>query len=253
MRKLVPIVTAVGPDEYLGNMRASALHGFPLLKPVKKFSDETLTLACYGPSLKDTWMHVKHPLMTVSGAHDFLISGGIVPDYHVECDPREHKTTFTQNAHPGVEYLMGSCSHPKAWDNLKGKKVTLWHVHGFEETNQWVMGQGQEKALVGGGSTAGLRALEVAAKLGYRKFAIHGMDCSYGPSRHAGDHPNEVERAIDIKVNGREFKTSPQLYEAAREFMEIVLKIRADISVTMYGDGLLQELLKTAKQLRKAA
>jgi hypothetical protein len=253
MRRLVPIVTAVGPDEYLGNMRASTLRGYPLLKPSRKFKDATLTIACYGPSLIDTWTRVRHPLMTVSGAHDFLINGGIFPDYHVECDPREHKATFTKNAQPGVEYLMASCCHPKVWENVKGKNVTLWHLYGFDETNKWVKEQGEEDSLVGGGSTVGLRALEVAAKIGYRKFAIHGMDCSYGASRHAGGHPNETEREIEVKVNGKPFRTSPQLYEAAREFVELVLRIKADISVTMYGEGLLQELLKTAKQLRRAA
>jgi hypothetical protein len=253
MRKLIPIVPVLDPSERLGNMRVAALQGFPLIKWAKKFNSDTLTLACYGPSLRDTWTQIKSPLMTVSGAHDFLIEGGMVPTYHVEVDAREHKVEFTKNAHPEVEYLMASWCNPKAWENLKGKKVTLWHVYGEKEILDHVKAQKEEKALIGGGSTAGLRALEVAAALGYRKFAIHGMDCSYGASRHAGSHPNETERVIEVKVNGRAFQTSPQLYEAAREFMEIILKVMADISVTMYGDGLLQELLKTAKQLRKAA
>jgi hypothetical protein len=251
MRRLVPTLPAIGPGEYMDNMQASVAHGFPMLKPAKRFKEATLTLACYGPSLIDTWTHVAHPLMTVSGAHDFLISGGITPDYHVECDPREHKAKFVENAKDGVEYLIASCCHHKMFENLKARNVTLWHGYGFDEPNAWVKERGEE--LIGGGSTAGLRALEVAGKLGYRKFAIHGMDCSYAEAKHAGAHPNETERVIEIKVNGRSFKTSPQLYESAREFVELVLKLRADIQVTMYGDGLLQELLKTAKQLRKAA
>jgi len=253
VRRLVPTLPAAGPEEYLRNMGVAAEKCFPLLKPAKHFNDAVLTLACYGPSLKRTWTAVRHPLMTVSGAHDFLIGGGINPDHHVECDPREHKARFVQNSIAGVEYLIASCCHPRMWEHLKGRNVTLWHLYGFDEANDWVKARGEGAALVGGGSTAGLRALEVAAKLGYRKFAIHGMDCSYDVERHAGAHPNETERVIDVTVNGRAFKTSPQLYESAREFVEIVLKLKADIQVAMYGDGLLQELLKTAKQLRKAA
>jgi hypothetical protein len=254
VRKLVPIVAALDPSERLGNMRVCALKGLPLIKRAKKFKDAVLSLACFGPSLKRTWTHAGHPLMTVSGAHDFMISGGIFPDYHVECDPREHKTLFTKNAVEGVEYLMASWCHPSVWDNLKDRNVTVWHPAGEQPIFDYVLGLKEEDAMVGGGSTVGLRALEVACAMGYRRFAIHGMDCSYeGSERHAGFHPNETERVIQIKVNGREFLTSPQMYEAAREFVEIILKFKADIEVMLYGDGLLQELMRTAKTLRRAA
>jgi uncharacterized Rossmann fold enzyme len=253
MRKLVPVIPALSIDERLGNMRASALHDFPRLKKLRPFRQDWLTLACFGPSLKRTWTKVTHPLMTVSGAHDFLISGGVVPDYHVECDPREHKTTFTKNSHEGVHYLMASVCHPSVWGNLQGKRVTVWHVYGEKEINDWIEGQKEVASLAAGGSTVGLRAMEVAGILGFRKLVIHGMDCSYETTKHAGEHPNETEREIELKLNGRIFKTSPQLYESAREFVELILKHRADIEVRMCGDGLLPELLKTCKELRKAA
>lgn len=253
MRKLVPVVAALDPSERLGNMRVCALKGLPLLKRGKQLPT-VLTLACFGPSLKKTWTHVGSPLMTVSGAHDFLIAGGFTPDYHVECDPRPHKTEFTKNAVEGVEYLMASWCHPTVWANLNGKNVTVWHPAGERAIYDFVQAQKELGAMVGGGSTVGLRALEVGAALGYRRFAIHGMDCSYeGATRHAGFHPNETERVIEVRVNGREFTTSPQMYEAAREFVELFLKVRADLEVMLYGDGLLQELVKTAKQLKRAA
>lgn len=234
-------------------MRACALHDFPRLKKLRPMRTDWVTLACYGPSLRRTWTQIKHPLMTVSGAHDFLISGGIVPDYHVECDPREHKTEFTRNAQDGVHYYMASVCHPSVWSNLKGKRVSVWHVYGEPELNEWIEQQGEKLAMAGGGSTVGLRAMEVAGLLGFRKYIIHGMDCSYEVARHAGSHPNETEREITVKVNGKEFRTSPQLYESAREFVELFLKHRCDIEVQMAGDGLLPELLKTCKQLRRAA
>lgn len=253
MRQIIPIIPAMTPEERLGNMRVCALQGLPLLRRKGRFTDAALTLACYGPSLADTWTKVAHPVMTVSGAHDFLVSGGITPDYHVEVDARAHKVEFTKNAQEGVEYLMASWCHPAVWENLRGKNVTVWHPYGEQEIQDYVKSIGEEKATVGGGSTAGLRALEVAAALGYRRFAIHGMDCSYRDSRHAGSHPNESERVIEVKVNGMAFQTSPQLYESAREFVELIFKHKLDISVALYGDGLLQELMKTAKTLRKAA
>ena len=52
------------------------------------------SIVCYGPSLIDTWEDIKlekeagNFIVTVSGAHDFLIERGIIPDVHIECDPR---------------------------------------------------------------------------------------------------------------------------------------------------------------------
>ena len=43
-----------------------AMH-LPLLKKKGKFNDRRMTIACYGPSLADTWRQLKHPIMTVSG------------------------------------------------------------------------------------------------------------------------------------------------------------------------------------------
>jgi hypothetical protein len=51
---------------------AKSMH-LPLLKKKGKFNDRRMTIACYGPSLADTWRQLKHPIMTVSGAHDYLV------------------------------------------------------------------------------------------------------------------------------------------------------------------------------------
>jgi hypothetical protein len=57
---------------------AKAMH-LPLLKKKSKFNDRRMTIACYGPSLEDTWRQLKHPIMTVSGAHDYLVEKGRYP------------------------------------------------------------------------------------------------------------------------------------------------------------------------------
>ena len=67
-----------------------SLH-LPLLKKRDKFNDRWVSIVCYGPSLLDTWKTIKRPMVTVSGAHDFLVDKGITPDWHIDCDPREHK------------------------------------------------------------------------------------------------------------------------------------------------------------------
>ena len=60
--------------------------------------DVRAIIACYGPSLTDHIPRLVEEalegpsnIISVSGAHDFLIGRGITPHYHVECDPRPHK------------------------------------------------------------------------------------------------------------------------------------------------------------------
>lgn len=226
---------------------------FPRLKKRGRFSDRRISIACYGPSLKETWKDIKGPVMTVSGAHDFLQGKGVIPDWHVDCDPRPHKAEMvTPNGQ--TRYLMASVCHPDWWAKLKGRKVTLWHlINGDDlQTVAWVYhhdpkGHG---SLIGGGSTVGMRAMNVAAALGFRRFDIYGMDGSYTDDLHAGPHGGKRQQESLVRVGSRQFKTTPQLLQSARE-MEDFLQTY-DAEVTFHGDGLIQEMSR-AIQLRKAA
>ena len=84
----------------------------PLLKKKPKFNDRWVSIVCYGPSLADTWKHIKRPIVTVSGAHDFLVSKGINTDWHVDCDPREHKARMLKKPQKATKYLLASVCHP---------------------------------------------------------------------------------------------------------------------------------------------
>lgn len=233
---------------------ALALERFPLIKKHPKFNSRRMSLVCYGPSLLDTWRSIEHPIMTVSGAHDFLVERGIIPDFHVDCDPREHKAAMLRQPTNATKYLMASCCHPNFWNTLKNKRVKLWHlINGNDlETVAWVADKNPEGygAMLGGGSTVGMRAMEVAAHIGFRRFAVHGMDCSHTEARHAGEHFGKRQLEEMVSVNGRKFKTTPQMLQAAREMEEFIQTKDADLE--FYGDGLMQEAAKALK-LRKAA
>lgn len=223
----------------------------PRLKKERRRKD-VLTIACYGPSLAHTWTQAKHPLLTVSGAHDFLIEGGIVPDYHVDIDPREHKSKFVENPHPDVRYLMASVCNPQTWENLLGRKVEIWHLIDGQETKDWCDKNDPTAIALGGGTTVGERALGVGAMLGFRRFEIHGMDCSFAKSgRHAGEHYNLDKEELFVKVNGEIFHTTGQLATAARDMLHFI--VSHDIEVKFMGYGLMQALAKEAKSFRRAA
>lgn len=252
-----PMAGVVSNKQRSRHVQKAMETGYSTLTHRGSFHEDRLSLVCYGPSLKDTWQDLKHPIMTVSGAHDFLISKGIVPDYHVECDPRPHKVQFLKKPHHDVHYMIASCVDPEVWECLKGYKVTLWHLHNGPDSVPGIREHDPEGQLVGGGTTVGLRAFEIAGYLGFRKFDIHGMDCSYSDEgeRHAGIHYGKEQGRFEICVgdNPKKFITSPQMKESAEEFMSILAPKKftengktvwkkLNLDVEMYGEGLLQTM-----------
>ena len=228
---------------------AQAIGLFPMLQKRGTFLPRRASIACFGPSLADTWQKLRRPIITVSGAHDYLVERGIVPDYHVDCDPRPHKPEMLRKPQEATTYLMASVCHPLFWEALQGRSVRLWHlINGDDlETVAWVAQNHPAgmKSMIGGGSSVGMRAMNVAAALGYRKFDIHGMDCSFTENRHAGAHTGGQQVETLVKAGDRTFKTTKQMLQAAIE-MEHFLQ-QQDAEVRFYGDGLMQE---TAKILR---
>lgn len=233
------------------HVQMSQAHG-QMLKKRPKFNDKWASIVCYGPSLADTWKLIKRPIVTVSGAHDYLVRRGIVPDFHVDCDPREHKARMLQNPQTKTIYLMATVCHPKYWEVLKGHKVRLWHlINGDDlQTVAWVMQNHPEGAnsMIGGGSSVGQRAMNVMAALGYRRFNIHGMDCSFTTDRHAGAHLGKEQAKIFVKAGNRVFQTTKQMLQAAIEMEQFITT--QDAEVAFFGDGLMQE---TALQLKEMA
>tara|TARA_R110000868_G_scaffold176513_3_gene414237 strand:- start:8889 stop:9641 length:753 start_codon:yes stop_codon:yes gene_type:complete len=235
---------------------AKAVKLFPMMKKraLDGFSDRRLSIVCYGPSLNDTWLDIRGPMMTVSGAHDYLSMRGCIPQWHVECDPREHKAIMLKRPSRATKYLMASCCHPKFWETLKGHDVRLWHlINGNDlETPLWVKENHLEgiDCMIGGGSTVGMRALEIAAAIGFRRFNIYGMDCSFTDRHHAGDHTGKRQAEITVTVGGKRFTTSPQMLQASQEMAEFILTM--DAEVTMHGEGLMQETARLINE-RKAA
>ena len=217
---------------------------------------------CYGPSLQDTWQMAldekrfieNSDIVSVSGAHDFLIQKGLIPKYHIECDPRRHKGDMIGSRHPKVEYLMASVCHPKVVKKVKGKNLTLWHMNEGDPSLQ-ILDLEPNSILVPGGGSVGLRAIALLYILGYRRFLIHGMDCSYRDGEtHAGKHTGKKAQTVEVRcTDGRKFITAPVLISYKRYFDDIRRSFVGDadkdpskIEVILRGDGLLQHWLKVA-------
>lgn len=229
---------------------------FPVAQRTTKPNAGRISIVCYGPSLRSTWNKIPRPMITVSGAHDFMVEREIFPDFHVECDPREHKVRMLERPQRGVTYLMASCCHPSWWPKLEPYRVKLWHLingNGLE-TLDWLKQHDPEHVddAIGGGSTVGMRAMNVAAVLmGYRKFDVFGMDGSYETDRHAGTHTGDRQIPVWVTGGGGRFRTTPQLAHQAVEMRRFLESIDAEVS--FYGSGLIPSMAKVIENRKRAA
>lgn len=233
--------------------------------------DKRVCIVGYGPSLKETWRNIVleqkaigATVVSVSGAHDFLIERGVIPDIHIEVDPREHKAFFTRNPHPKVRYWIASCCHPKLIDNLVDKKaeVALWHIYNNEIDFKLVDADGPDPDgwLIAGGSGVGCRAINVMFTRGFRSFSLYGMDCSFSPedgTQHAGDHSGKVQKEWQVQVGNRWFRSSGTGVYMAKSILQNFHVMRGEcekasegfipgtsdhVELLLHGDGLLQQM-----------
>lgn len=207
---------------------------------------EPIAVVCFGPSLKQTWEELKNYqyIITCSGAHKFLLDRGIIPTWHCEVDPREHKIKLLGQPHPNVEYLISSTCSPKLIDYLQGYNIKLWHV--FSQEEEVIRLLPPEEWAVTGGCAAGLRAMTLARFMGFTNQHIYGMDGNSDPSTnqlHSAEHPNEAKNLAVTEYKGKTYNTTPGFLEAAQQTLH-ELDMMPDVVATFHGEGLVQEMVK---------
>lgn len=236
--------------------------------------DGKCVIACYGPSLTDYLPKLRHEmqargarLISVSGAHDFLLKNNLVPDYHVECDPRPHKTDNIKLPDKRINYLIASVCHPSLFERLKDCEVRLWHVSEGESNMRLIDERGEKvETMISGGGSVGLRSITLMYLLGYRDFSIFGMDCSFKDERSAeerfkdmkeknyedtpdkiaqwaGSHAGKRQQIDYCQCGDRIFTTSPVLVAYASHFFDIMKRL-PDATFEVWGDGLLPAMCR---------
>lgn len=222
-----------------------------------------------GPSLKETWHGIAverkafgATVISTSGAHDFLIERGIVPDIHIEVDPREYKAFHTRNPHPDVKYWIASSCHPTMIDQLKDFDLSLFHTFNDQGELALIAADGPDPGglMVCGGGTAGCRAINLRFCTGTRWFSCYGMDCSFeGDKRHAVEHNGKEQPRMMVRAGDRWFGSSPAMMATARGFLgNLALLHRVAeandepyientgqrVELILHGDGLLQHMAR---------
>jgi hypothetical protein len=213
--------------------------------------DDPIAVVGFGASLKDTWEEIRNfkYIITCSGAHKFLIERGIIPTWHLEVDPREHKVELLGDPHPDVIYLPASTVHPRYFDLLQGHKVEMWHIFEGTEESKYKLPRGEWTVL--GGIDAGQRCMAMARFFGFWDQHVFGIDGSApeGTDRkHAAAHPLQDGKGMEQieypEGSGRLWNTSLALIAAVKQIWH-ELDMMPSVRATFYGRGLIQEMAKS--------
>ena len=237
----------VADDETLfAQMDAAIARGYKQIKQSEPSKTGSIVLVASGPSVKGQTELIRKmqiagcPVVAIKGAHDYLISEGVIPDYALAIDPQEHRIAF-HKPHKAVKYMIASQCHPALFDNLAGHDVTLWHPY---------VKKGQDRPknsmLIGGGTTSGLRAISLFYVLGWRDFQLFGFDsCNDGDTlRVNGDGLKDGDSLLEVRIDpeGEPFFCNASMALQAEHF-QTYYEYLPDATFAGHGHGLIQAII----------
>lgn len=239
-------VEAIGtPEGIESNVKYSLSLGLREFTMAPCINGGKFILCASGPSIKDYVEEIRQdqkdgfPICAIKGAYDFLRERDITPNIYLSVEPRYRPIKDPSDK---TTYFMASRCHPQDFDEMIEKKLTvvLWH--------SWT---NQEEAFykgtlgVGGGSTSGLRALNIAYLLGFKKIKMYGMDsCNIEGVKRVGQGKlARIVKTIGVQVGERVFNCNMAMAAQAQDF-QMLWDIMPDIRLEVMGDGLLAAICK---------
>lgn len=212
---------------------------------VGQVRNDPLYIVCSGPSLSETWRELEGrpgEIWALNAAFDWLCKKGIRPDYGACIACEDAILRYFQEVQEGDKFLFASQTHPELVDRIiaKGGQIKFWSV---ACPTDWHQMPKLREPLIFGGGTIGTRAIDLAWVLGFRDIHLLGMDASLSPDgRISVDTPMyEADRhkLRTFSVNGRSFVAMPSHARQVEDFADILRPLKG-LSITVYGDGMLQ-------------
>ena len=236
-------------DEVTGNIDSALQRELRELVAAPFAHDGTFVIVGSGPSVTEHIAQIRadkdagKTICAIKGSHDWLIENGITPDCFLSVEPRDRSDQLKHKNEDTV-YMLASRVHPNVFDALKDHKVLLWHSWSEAKECEVIP---KDKLQIGGGTTSGLRAINVAYMLGYRKIKLYGFDSCLSKDkkrkRFTGEGPGQV---IDVIVGDRTFWCTGALAQQAQDFQQIYQVM--DVTIESVGDGLISAIIEERKK-----
>lgn len=241
--------------DILSHIRQALSLNLPELQIPPCTHDGTFVIVGSSPTVVDQVEKIKaereqgRPICAINGAHDFLIERGITPDLFLTVDPRPMPQNF-KHVNDETVYIVASRCHPETFKTLEGRRVLLWHAWS-DNTEGDFLASLKGKIAIGGGSTSGLRAINVAYLLGFKRVHLYGMDsCLKNNFKRWNDTKplnGEEVSTTDVIVGNKQFFCNMAMAQQANEFQSIY-EVMPDITIESFGDGLLSAILEERRK-----
>lgn len=239
----------------IDNVKANLAAGWNEVAPHPTNDVEVMILGG-GPSLNDHVEDIREKraagvkLVTLNGTYNWALEHGLTPSAQIMVDAREFNARFTKPVVDDCKYLIASQCHPSVLEGLPKDRTLLWHttMAAIRET----VNEARELWYgIPGGSTVMLRAIPLLRMMGFKRFHLYGFDsCLTGSDHHAYAQPeNDSEVVIDTIVGGKVFKCHAWQIAQAQEFMDLVKFLGDELELEVYGDGLINHILRTGAEI----
>jgi uncharacterized Rossmann fold enzyme len=180
----------------------------------------------------------------INGAFVWLMHRGVKPTAFIGLDPEPMLKDYLIERPDDATYYLAAQVHPEVFQHLEGWNVRLW----FPADSQVNFPFGA--VPVYGGTTCLGRAPNLAYLLGYREVHIFGCDSSFTDKSHVYGGQGELPAGtFPIELGPRTFITTRQMLQQACDFTEQMVEWARPgddgsepLSVSLYGDGLLQSM-----------
>jgi hypothetical protein len=199
-------------------------------------------------------------IVSVNKSHDWLLERGIVPWGHVLLDPKDWVAHYVKRPRKDVRYFLASQCHDDTFDALKDYPVFLWHAgQDFDEgpePNGYLRASWPRRPwyVVPGGTTVGLRAVQLGHAMGVDRFHLFGLDSSRAGGRlhaYAKDEAADAESGtLSLRFRGKKyvFDTNSHMARQQMDFDKFIEdmpqnfaagRLRRGFEITVHGEGLL--------------
>lgn len=180
----------------------------------------------------------------INGAFVWLMRRGVKPTAFVGLDPEPILKDYLIEMPDDAVYYLAAQVHPEVFDHTAEKTVKLWFAADTQVTFPF------GAVPIYGGSTCLGRAPNLAYHLGYRDVHIFGCDSSFTSGKnHVYDDKGLPPGTFPVEMGGKLFLTTRQMFQQACDFAEQMVEWArpgddgsAPLSVSLYGEGLLQAM-----------
>jgi len=252
----VPIKQAGSTESNSANIRSALDRGLPEFAPAIVPNDGTFVIVASGPTMPHFIEHIREEwekgraICAINGAYDYLVEQGITPHLFLTVDPRPMPQNVKNPQHDTI-FLLASRVNPELYDRLKDHKVMVWHSWSTEpECDVW-----KGRFGIGGGTTSGLRAVNVGYLLGFRHFVMFGMDSCLASDKDTKRFTGEIVGdgwVTDVIVGDKTFYCNGAMAQQANEF-QLLYQGMPDAKIEAMGDGLIAAILAERRRLGKHA